>query len=69
MTYKFWDVPPVGYEHITPMQFKAMQGKNINKREWLLRGVGGVLLVFVGVRFGQAIFKVAKKSGRNFDVK
>lgn len=31
MTYKFWDVPPVGYEHITPMQFKAMQGKSINK--------------------------------------
>lgn len=31
MTYKFWDVPPVGYEHITPMQFKSMQGKIINK--------------------------------------
>jgi len=25
--YKFWDIPPIGYEHITPMQFKAMQGK------------------------------------------
>lgn len=25
--YKYWDVPPIGYEHITPMQFKAMQGK------------------------------------------
>jgi splicing factor U2AF subunit len=24
-------VPPVGYEHITPVQFKAMQGKIINK--------------------------------------
>jgi splicing factor U2AF subunit len=31
MTYKFWDLPPVGYEHITPMQFKSMQGKIINK--------------------------------------
>jgi len=29
--YKFWDVPPIGYEHITPMQFKSMQGKIINK--------------------------------------
>lgn len=27
--YKFWDVPPVGYEHISPMQFKTMQGKVI----------------------------------------
>ena len=31
MKYKFWDVPPVGYEHITPAQFKAMQGKIITK--------------------------------------
>jgi len=31
MKYKFWDVPPIGYEHITPMQFKSMQGKIINK--------------------------------------
>lgn len=31
MKYKFWDVPPIGYEHITPMQFKAMQGKIIQK--------------------------------------
>ena len=29
--YRFWDVPPVGYEHITPLQFKAMQGKIITK--------------------------------------
>lgn len=29
MKYKFWDVPPIGYEHITPMQFKTMQGKVI----------------------------------------
>lgn len=27
MKYKYWDVPPMGYEHITPHQFKAMQGK------------------------------------------
>lgn len=25
--YKYWDVPPVGFEHITPVQYKAMQGK------------------------------------------
>ncbi|XP_002130386.2 splicing factor U2AF 50 kDa subunit [Ciona intestinalis] len=23
--YKYWDVPPVGYEHVTPLQYKAMQ--------------------------------------------
>lgn len=22
----YWDVPPPGFEHITPMQYKAMQG-------------------------------------------
>ena len=26
--YKYWDVPPVGFEHITPVQYKAMQGKH-----------------------------------------
>ncbi len=25
--YKYWDVPPVGFEHITPVQYKAMQGR------------------------------------------
>lgn len=25
---KYWDVPPPGFEHITPMQYKAMQGNN-----------------------------------------
>ena len=25
--YKYWDVPPVGFEHITPTQYKAMQGR------------------------------------------
>lgn len=25
--YKYWDVPPVGFEHITPIQYKAMQGE------------------------------------------
>ncbi|XP_048102456.1 splicing factor U2AF 65 kDa subunit-like isoform X1 [Alosa alosa] len=24
-TYKYWDMPPPGFEHITPMQYKAMQ--------------------------------------------
>ena len=24
--YKYWDVPPQGFEHITPYQYKAMQG-------------------------------------------
>ncbi|XP_029364119.1 splicing factor U2AF 65 kDa subunit-like isoform X2 [Echeneis naucrates] len=24
-TCKYWDVPPAGFEHITPMQYKAMQ--------------------------------------------
>lgn len=23
--YKYWDVPPAGFEHITPLQYKAMQ--------------------------------------------
>ncbi|CAF0910777.1 unnamed protein product [Rotaria sordida] len=23
--YKYWDVPPAGFEHITPVQYKAMQ--------------------------------------------
>uniref|UniRef100_H2Z1Z9 Splicing factor U2AF subunit n=1 Tax=Ciona savignyi TaxID=51511 RepID=H2Z1Z9_CIOSA len=23
--YKYWDVPPIGYEHVTPLQYKAMQ--------------------------------------------
>jgi hypothetical protein len=22
----YWDIPPAGFEHITPMQYKAMQG-------------------------------------------
>lgn len=26
---KYWDVPPPGFEHITPMQYKAMQGTNL----------------------------------------
>lgn len=26
---KYWDVPPPGFEHITPMQYKAMQGKSL----------------------------------------
>lgn len=26
---KYWDVPPPGFEHITPMQYKAMQGNNL----------------------------------------
>lgn len=26
---KYWDVPPPGFEHITPMQYKAMQGDNL----------------------------------------
>ena len=25
--YKYWDVPAAGYENVTPMQYKAMQGK------------------------------------------
>lgn len=24
---RYWDVPPLGFEHITPMQYKAMQGR------------------------------------------
>lgn len=27
---KYWDVPPPGFEHITPMQYKAMQGERPN---------------------------------------
>jgi len=24
--YKYWDVAPMGYEHMTPVQYKALQG-------------------------------------------
>ena len=27
----YYLVPPIGYEHITPMQYKQMQGKVVNK--------------------------------------
>lgn len=23
--FRYWDVPPPGFEHITPLQYKAMQ--------------------------------------------
>lgn len=26
--FKFWDVPPVGFEHLTPKEYKAMQGSS-----------------------------------------
>ncbi|XP_033756528.1 splicing factor U2AF 50 kDa subunit-like isoform X1 [Pecten maximus] len=26
--YKYWDVPPAGFEHMTPMQYKSMQGSS-----------------------------------------
>lgn len=29
---KYWDVPPPGFEHITPMQYKAMQGDSLGFR-------------------------------------
>jgi len=25
--YKYWDVPPTGFENMTPMDYKALQGK------------------------------------------
>ncbi|KAL3320822.1 U2 small nuclear RNA auxiliary factor 2 [Cichlidogyrus casuarinus] len=25
LVYKYWDVPPPGFEHVTPMQYKSMQ--------------------------------------------
>ena len=25
--YKYWDVAPIGYENMTPMQYKALQGQ------------------------------------------
>lgn len=28
--YKYWDVPPAGFEHISPMQYKAMQSEYID---------------------------------------
>lgn len=28
-TCRYWDVPPPGFEHITPMQYKAMQGNAV----------------------------------------
>ena len=32
---KYWDIPPRGFEHISPLQFKAMQGK---LTVWRVRG-------------------------------
>ncbi|UJR22478.1 hypothetical protein I4U23_025532 [Adineta vaga] len=37
--YKYWDVPPVGFEHITPVQYKAMQASGqisqiITGKDW-----------------------------------
>jgi len=37
--YKYWDVPPVGFEHITPIQYKAMQSSGqisqiLTGKEW-----------------------------------
>lgn len=26
----YWDIPPAGFEHITPLQYKAMQGTPLN---------------------------------------
>jgi len=26
--YKYWDVAPIGYETMTPMQYKALQGNS-----------------------------------------
>lgn len=39
---KYWDVPPPGFEHITPMQYKAMQGKTAAPQRAQNRLVGGV---------------------------
>lgn len=25
--YRFWDIPPVGFEHLTPKEYKAQQGE------------------------------------------
>lgn len=25
--YKFWDVPPSGFEHMSPKEYKALQGE------------------------------------------
>jgi len=33
--YKYWDVPPAGFEHITPVQYKAMQCKTKKKFSFL----------------------------------
>ncbi len=33
--YKYWDVPPAGFEHITPVQYKAMQCKIKKKFSFL----------------------------------
>lgn len=26
--YKFWDIPPDGYEHLTPKEYKELQGNS-----------------------------------------
>ena len=25
--YRFWDIPPAGYEHLSPKEFKELQGQ------------------------------------------
>ena len=52
--YKYWDVPPVGFEHITPVQYKAMQGKRGTGWFYFLHGIvrrlasGQISQIFTG---------------------
>lgn len=46
---KYWDIPPRGFEHISPLQFKAMQG-TYTGHVCVGEGVGGL--------------QVQRKSGR-----
>lgn len=38
---KYWDVPPPGFEHITPMQYKAMQGTKLRFQNTTFSTVNG----------------------------
>lgn len=51
--YKYWDVPPVGFEHITPVQYKAMQGNHQRmflsfSNERILLASGQISQIFTG---------------------
>lgn len=54
--YRYWDVPPVGYEHVTPLQYKAMQAAGqiplVASSQVLGTGASGSVETTLQVKFG-----------------